>query len=166
MLCDNCGKNEATMHYTEIINGKKKVMHLCSECAKNNNEFESPFSIHNFLTGLLESKPDGPMKVDYVEPKKCEGCGMTYGKFKQTGKFGCDQCYEAFKDRLDPLFKRIHGHNNHTGKVPKRAGGRIRVRKEIKDLRDKLEKSIKSEEFERAAELRDKIRDLKSKIDE
>ena len=34
MLCQNCGKNEANIRYTQIINGVKKEVALCSNCAK------------------------------------------------------------------------------------------------------------------------------------
>ena len=33
MLCENCNENEATFHYTEVVNGIMTQHHLCSECA-------------------------------------------------------------------------------------------------------------------------------------
>ena len=34
MLCDECGKNKATFHSIEKINGVTNERHLCSECQK------------------------------------------------------------------------------------------------------------------------------------
>lgn len=166
MLCEECGKNKSVVHMTKIINGKVNKIHLCEECAKKHKglDFDSPFSIHNFFAGLLDNTYEGTIKMNNLENNRCEKCGMTYGKFRQTGRLGCSSCYESFKDKLDPLFKRIHGHNTHVGKVPKLAGGIIKRKKEIEDLRGQLNTAVRSEEFERAVELRDKIRDLEKEI--
>jgi protein arginine kinase activator len=94
---------------------------------------------------------------------KCPSCGFTYQDFKKVGRFGCGECYEAFKKQLDPLLKRIHGSNRHVGKVPLTAGKAVKettVLQSIKELKAQLEKAVQSEEFETAAKLRDKIREL------
>jgi len=167
MLCEDCGKNPASVHFTKIINGKVNELHLCDECSKNHKEFDldSSFSIHNFLTGLLDSSNDDKVKVDYIKGTTCDKCGMTYGKFRQMGKFGCSHCYDSFKEKLTPLFKRIHGNDTHMGKVPKRAGGVIRLKKEVEKLKVQLDSAVKSEEFEEAARVRDQIKNLQSEID-
>lgn len=165
MLCDECGKNPATVHLTKIINGKVTEFHLCEDCAKQSKEFESSFSIHNFLTGLLDNTYESPLKVDYITATKCDRCGMTYGKFKQTGRFGCSHCYKSFKEKLENLYKNIHGHGEHMGKVPKKAGGTIKIRKEIERLKKQLDNAVKKEEFEIAAKLRDEIKELQKQID-
>jgi protein arginine kinase activator len=164
MMCDECGKNPAKVHFTKIINGKVTEMHLCEECARHSDEFDSSFSIHNFLTGLLDNTYDSPVKIDYIKGTKCDKCGMTYGRFRQTGKFGCSNCYKSFSDKLTPLFKNIHGNDTHVGKVPKNAGGIIKIRKEIEKLKSELDMAVKKEEFEKAAELRDRIRELQTQI--
>ncbi|MGF7058364.1 UvrB/UvrC motif-containing protein [Brassicibacter mesophilus] len=167
MLCEECGKNQSTVHMTKIINNKVTELHLCEECAKKHKQFDfdAPFSIQNFLTGLLDNIQDSPMKVDYIKSVTCDKCGLTYGKFRQMGKFGCSSCYKSFNEKLVPLFKRIHGHDTHVGKVPKRAGGTIRIRKEINNLKEELELAVKNEKFEEAAELRDKIKSLQSELE-
>lgn len=166
MLCENCNKNAATVHVTKILNEKKTELHLCEQCAKQSEgvPFDTSFTINNFLTGLLDSMQDSAIKVDYIKTTKCDHCGMTYGKFKQLGRLGCAQCYNAFKEKLIPLIKRVQGSEIHTGKVPKRAGGSIRIRKEIKQLKGELEKTIRNEEFEKAAVLRDQIREMESQL--
>ncbi len=73
-------------------------------------------------------------------------------------------CYKYFDSRLDPLFKRVHGSTSHVGKVPARAGGRIKVKRQIADLKQNLQQSIAQEEFEEAAQIRDQIRELEKGI--
>ena len=168
MICDECKKNQASTHLTKIVNGKKEEIHLCESCSKNNKEFglDSPFSIHQLLAGLLDNISEGTKKVDYSNEIKCETCGTTYSRFKHTGKFGCSECYDSFSNQLSPLLKRIHGHENHVGKVPKKTGGLIKTKREIIKLKSELNFAVEKEEFEKAAELRDKIKDLQKKINE
>ena len=166
MLCESCNKKPATVHMTKIINDKKTEIHLCDQCAKQNENinYDTSFTINNFLTGLLDSMQDSPIKVDYIKTTKCDKCGMTYGKFKQLGRLGCSQCYSAFDEKLLPLIKRVQGNETHTGKLPKRAGGSIRLRKEIKNYKNQLDEAIRKEEFEKAVILRDKIRELENNL--
>lgn len=168
MLCEDCGKNQATVHFTKIINGKVIELHLCESCAAKHKEFEinPSFSFHKFLTGLLDNMQEGQVPISFEQEIKCDSCGMTYDRFKQIGKFGCSNCYESFRKKLTLLFRQIHGHDTHVGKVPKRAGGKLSVRREIERLKSELDAKVQAEEFEQAAVIRDKIKELQNKINE
>lgn len=89
---------------------------------------------------------------------------MTYSQFSKVGRFGCSSCYKYFNDRLDPLFKRVHGNTTHMGKVPVRVGSHIQAKRKIEGLRQELQQKIAEEEFEKAAKLRDEIRELEKDI--
>ena len=169
MLCQECNKRPATLHFTKIVNGEKTEFHICESCAREKGEMipgtSGGFSIHNLLSGLLDFDPAG--KSSSAAPAKtlqCEECGMTYAQFSKVGRFGCSSCYKYFDSRLDPLFKRVHGSTSHVGKVPARAGGRIKVKRQIADLKQNLKQSIAQEEFEEAAQIRDQIRELEKGI--
>ncbi|MDR7871439.1 MAG: UvrB/UvrC motif-containing protein [Tissierellaceae bacterium] len=162
MLCDSCGKNEAYIHYTKIINGTYKEEHLCEECALKNYDFDKTFSMNKLFTGLIDGFKDNKEVKDDV---KCDFCGLTYSKFRQDGKFGCDKCYETFRDKLDPLIKGLHGNNIHRGKIPVNSSNRILLKREEDSLKTELENAIKMEEFERAAQIRDELKRLKSTLD-
>ncbi len=166
MLCQVCEKNLATFHYTKIVNGKVTELHLCEECARDYKEldFDTSFSFHKFLTGLIDNIQDKPIQKE--EEIICDECGMSYEKFKQVGRFGCSNCYNAFRDKIAPLFKEVHGHNIHIGKIPKRGGGIIGVKKEINKLENQLDELVKREEFEKAAVVRDKIKELEQQIED
>jgi protein arginine kinase activator len=168
MLCQECGKRPSTLHFTKIVNGEKTEFHLCESCAREKGEFISGtsngFSIHNLLSGLLDFPPSGSVSGAKSGTVRCDNCGLTYAQFSKLGRFGCSSCYKHFGESLDPLFKRVHGNTVHVGKVPKRTGGLIRHRREIEKLKQELAYRIEREEFEHAAKIRDRIRELERNL--
>lgn len=172
MKCQQCQKRPATVHYTHVINGKKTNIHVCEVCAKDSGYMTYPeegFSLHDLLTGLFHL--DTP-KVDYqghpfqqIEELRCPSCEMTFAEFKRIGKFGCIDCYHTFSNRLDPIFSRVHsGNTRHLGKIPKRKGGHLHLKKQLADYREQLATLIENEAFEKAAIVRDNIKELEQKI--
>jgi protein arginine kinase activator len=170
MLCENCGKNKATVHVTKIINGTKTEIFLCEKCAKEKGEleisFEGKFPLHQFFSSLMGFPGEGSEKIIPAgySGLQCPGCGLTYTQFGQIGHFGCDRCYESFGENLLPLLRRLHGSQKHIGKIPARAGSHVRLKKEIEVLREELQRKVAEEAFEEAAEIRDKIRRLESEF--
>lgn len=170
MMCQQCGQKSATLHLTKIINGQKTEFHICESCAREKGEWipgaVDGFSIHNLLSGLLDFDLMGHKQGGEgdIKPQtmRCKNCGLSYAQFGKLGRFGCDKCYAFFGDRLDPLLKRVHGNTIHIGKIPKCGGGRIQRRRELIDLKKQLQYSILREEFEEAAKLRDRIRQLEN----
>ena len=174
MLCDICKKQKASVHLTEIINDEVTELHLCEECAKTKGtEMQQHFSIADLLSEMVDFPIEAAQKKERIK-LKCPSCGMSYTDFKKMGRFGCAQCYEAFKRALYPLLKRIHGTDRHIGnqprklpgKKPKMAAAVPKPKSEarlLEELRARLAKAIASEEFEEAAVLRDKIRALENK---
>lgn len=168
MQCQECGKKPATLHFTKIVNGEKTEIHLCDSCAREKGEFipgtANGFSIHNLISGLLDFDPKSPSPLNSVNKAiHCEECGMTYTQFSKMGRFGCSSCYNHFAERLDPLLRRIHGNTSHVGKIPKRSAGHIQAQREIEQLKKELLALIEREEFEKAASIRDEIRQLEKK---
>jgi protein arginine kinase activator len=163
MLCQVCGKNDANVEFTEIINDEVKQLQLCDGCAKKKGiEMEQHFSIADFLASMSDmGSADPNAAADSGASLKCEKCGMTFGDFQKIGRFGCGNCYLAFRKNLLPLLKRIHGSTRHMGKAVKDASGlRHTLRR---NLQYKLQSAIGKEEFEEAAKLRDMIRELEKK---
>lgn len=166
MFCQVCGKNEATVEFTEIINEDVKQLHLCDQCAKDKGiEMEQNFSIADFLAGMSDlGIKSGKDDIQI----KCKKCGMTFEDFQKVGRLGCGDCYIEFRKNLLPLLKRIHGSTRHIGKSPKEVDetdGKKKI-SEIQELRQRLQRAIDAEEFEEAAALRDRIRELEKKAKE
>jgi protein arginine kinase activator len=161
MKCDNCNK-PATVHLTEIKNGKKMEKHLCQECAAASEGL--PLKGHTPINELLTNfvlAHSGLAKEQVVS--KCENCGITWAEFRQSGLFGCEHDYQNFERDLTPLLQRAHeGATHHVGKVPTRRGGTgvpaTRKRVDVSKLRKELAMAVEKEDYERAARLRDQIK--------
>ena len=163
MKCDNCNK-PATVHLTEIRNGKKIEKHLCEQCAAQSEGLpavkgHTPFN--ELLTNFVMAHSG--MQKDLGAT--CEQCGISWAEFRQHGLFGCEHDYDAFEKDLSPLLQRAHeGATHHIGKSPVRAGGSGTAPKpkrklvDITKLRKELARAVELEDYERAAKLRDQIR--------
>lgn len=159
MRCEECSERDATIRFAEMTDGEFTVRNLCEECAQKRGAAASltPFAgpLVNILMGLLEeagergSEPPGPV---------CPRCGLSYAEFRSSGKLGCGACYASFHNELKPLLRRVHGTTEHTGGVPSCREREFDSLKEVKRLRSELDRAVRNEEYERAAELRDRIR--------
>lgn len=171
MLCENCKEKEATVHYTEVVNGRATEHHLCRDCAAQVEligyaSSEIPFV--KLLTGMLSagravSQEDSPMQ--YV---KCPKCGLSYEEFIQVGKFGCAECFDVFGPLIGDNMKKLQGSDHHTGKEYPQ--NNIKKKEcydesagQLEQLEVKLKEAVMLENFEAAARYRDEIRALKAK---
>ena len=164
-MCEECGDRPAVVHFEKVQNGRKVVMNLCQECAEKKgflNVFLQPgFSINNLLSALLGSQVSGTTTLGPSgSERRCPVCGMSYRDFARAGRLGCSRCYETFEDRLDPLLRRIHGSEKHVGKAPVRSGGAALARRKLEKLKSDLASAVAEEAYEKAAEIRDRIREL------
>ena len=163
MLCDICHKNEATVHLTEIVDNQITELHLCEECARQKGaQMEQHFGLADLLAGLADLGQQ--FEVAGKTEAKCPNCGLAYQDFRRIGRLGCSECYQAFRDSLGVLLKRIHGSTQHLGRIPAKRAVPVQKRSGADLLRAKLRRAIEMEEFEEAARLRDKIRALEKKV--
>lgn len=178
MICENCGINEANVTYTQIINGVKKEMILCNKCSKELGigeiDLSMPINLSNFLGDFFESEEDRILSnFERIKQTNCDKCGMTYDEFINTGKFGCANCYDTFKDRINPILKNLQGSNKHIGrktKITKTQLNKFDIQSEekkeeskvdkIEMLKENLKQAIQEERYEDAASIRDKIKEL------
>jgi protein arginine kinase activator len=160
MNCEDCKKKQAAVNFTQIINNQKTVLHLCRSCAeKRGFTAHQSESAHGFGVENLVSK----IANEYEEESNavtCSRCGLKYIDFKASGRLGCGHCYTAFGDRLDDLLRKIHGSDYHIGKMPRKLEPEIAQSRQVESLRKEMELAIKREEFEKAAKLRDRIKQL------
>ncbi len=180
MLCDICKKNPATIHIQEIAGKEKKTLHLCQECAQKKAQEDSTFQALNLAEVLYNiSNQLNPENVLHKPEKEehpgifCASCGWDYASFRKTGRLGCPDCYQAFYDTLKSAIGAMHRGTTHTGKIPAAFSGTIPgkseinfaiIRKELEKLQKSLNAAVASENFERAAILRDKINELKEQL--
>lgn len=164
MRCQNCGKREAVVDYTQVIDGSKLHLHLCDKCASEMKiGMDFMFDMDDVFSTFF-NEISNVQALSEVEVLKCKTCGSTYSDFRNTGKFGCANCYETFGDELDSVLKRLHGNNRHVqGERKKVVAKTNTVENEIEDLKMKLKECIQKEEYEEAAKLRDKIKEIENK---
>ena len=163
MVCNICGQTEATIHLTEILNNQMVEVHLCESCAEQKGaDFQSHFDFNKLLASLGDLGAE--LKPERVSKLFCEECGMTYEEFGRTGRLGCANCYQAFEKLLLPLVKRVQRDVRHVGKVPQKAPAETRRAFELRELHERLRKSVQAETFEEAAKIRDQIQALEEKM--
>ena len=169
MQCDICAKKKATVHLTEIVDEQMSEMHLCEDCARQKSvQMEQQFGLADLLAGLADFSKQSKEPGGKLVALKCSHCGLNYEEFRKLGRLGCGECYNSFKEQLDTLLKKIHGSNQHLGKSPTKIAKKISAISKIKkddvgSLKDQLNEAIHKEDFEKAAALRDKIRELDKK---
>ena len=138
-------------------------MHLCEECARQKSvQMEQQFGLADLLAGLSDF---GKQVKDKEETKLvCQKCALSYDDFRKFGRLGCSHCYSSFETHLSNLLKKIHGSNHHYGKKPMRIPEAQQKKMEsLQDFKSQLAHAIQIEDFEKAAELRDKIREIEKK---
>ena len=165
MKCEKCGKFDATVKYIEIINGKKTQQNLCKNCADNNGSiFSEPeifdFGFDSFFQSFLNSPNH---KAATSSPYTlCKTCGSSISDIQKNGRLGCNDCYRTFREYLLKPLKEIHGSTHHTGKIPKHSGKKLQTASEIEKLKNELDAAVTEQNFELAAQLRDKIREIEN----
>jgi protein arginine kinase activator len=169
--CDHCGAEEAVLHLTQVENDETRTLHLCAECAEARG-VQGPSVPDNFLlAGVLAQLGHEPGERDSTEgdprgagrasPEACGYCGLTLADFKETGRLGCPHCWSTFESQLRVLLERVQSASHHVGKVYLPPDPSVSEReKRLAGLRRKLDRAVELEDFERAAELRDRIRAL------
>lgn len=173
MLCQNCGKREATTHIKRVVNGETSEHHLCSECASSlgYGDVFGGFGMNlgDLLGGFLSES--APERGQLAAPLRCEKCGSTWRDIAREGKVGCANCYRVFYDRLAPSLQRIHGKIRHTGKTSGSAQAQPAEaekspqalrQEQIEALQKQMQEAVASQDFEQAARLRDEIKALQA----
>ena len=171
-ICQDCNTREATVHLTQIVNNEKLALSLCKECAAARG-FHSPldnvpFPLADILSGLAKNV-ERSQRHKPAEDISCTSCGLSFDEFTRQGRFGCGDCYTSFRPRLESIMRKIHGASLHRGKNPEPAtqtsGDEASLPiKEEERLAQELAKAIEAEDFERAAELRDRLKELQQTV--
>ena len=161
MQCQSCHKNPAQLHFTNVQDNRMTEVHLCRPCAEERGLVSIPtppkFSIADLLATMVDKM--STTEEEKIGPVQCPTCGMHYSAFKETGRLGCADCYAAFSSKLRPLLRRIHGSTRHVGKAPARHDEtNLSPARALQRLHDELQRAVEREDFESAAEIRDRIK--------
>ena len=160
MLCEECGKNPATVSITVTTGSGTNTRRLCPECMKKMEFSLSKGDIQSFLSSVLSVL--GNEKKSAAPSITCTACGLSFSEYEHTGRLGCAQCYRDFADQLKPSLQKIHGRTQHAGRTPKAfvMNPKDELNQRLNEMRLQMELAVADENFEEAARLRDEIRTL------
>jgi len=169
MLCQQCCKREAQFHSYRIINNELTNVHLCERCIENKSSMEEPNGIddklHSILDVLLKKKVH---EGNSMEGFRCEICGTTLDEYEKSGLLGCPRCYELFADTI--FTERVNRPVSDPGQTGSSVGSDSQTNENLdlsygdsmflQRLEIRLKKAVESEDFEEAAHIRDRIKNL------
>ncbi len=158
MICHICKDKVATIRLKEIINNVVTELHLCRDCfeAREQQAKGGADTVSSKMLDSLEHREKGKSKE--AEALMCPSCHISEEQFRSKGRLGCAECYTTFARPLAQILGRVHDATEHRGKIPRRVRGSFDFKNEMRRLQEDLQKAIQSENYERAAKLRDKIR--------
>ena len=164
MSCEQCHEREAVIHLTQIVNEQVTTLHLCERCAAEKG-VESPSSqpktpLGTFLAAMGQELPEQTPSAPRAG-ETCSRCGGSLQDFRESGRLGCPDCYRSFEVPLRDLLRRLHGSTHHMGERYSDQGtAPSKERHQAAELREQLRLAVETENFELAAELRDRLRVL------
>lgn len=164
MRCDRCDEREAEVHLTQIEQGELNTVHLCEPCAEEQGVSVTSGVGDAPLTGFLaEMGKGGSSPALPAVSEACSFCGTSAEDFRRTGRLGCSHCWPHFERQLRPLLRRIHGSTQHVGKLYLGETADVDDRRShLSHLRRQLQRAVDVEDFEMAADLRDRIHELEA----
>ena len=158
MVCENCKERDAVVHLTKVKEGAVLQVRLCEKCAAEQGVETTVAQPKAALTDFLQAVHQQASAAP-GDQAACHFCGATARDFRQTGRVGCARCYGAFERSLRELLRRLHGGAKHTGhRYAPPAPELIEEAGHVGQLREWLQRAIEAEQFELAAELRDRLR--------
>ena len=160
MVCDSCHERDAVVNLTTIENNAVRQLHLCEQCAAERGVETTVAAPKHPLGEFLQAMQQQTVPAS-TDAGKCAFCGLTMKDFRDTGRMGCARCYTTFESSMRELLRRVHGGPRHIGRAYRAPRAEVLEKSGVLgELRDKLRRAIEQEQFEAAAELRDRIRVL------
>lgn len=166
MLCQVCKKAQAKVHYTQMGDDNQvKKIDLCQACAKEKGITDpATYGLADLVLGVTPTpKADAPAEPVETGPV-CSRCGYTQAEFKKTGRLGCAECYDTFAEGLEALLKGMHKGVDHKGKAPPAVRRVHDLQARLSRLEADLRAAVDRENFERAAALRDEIKQARAAL--
>ena len=159
MVCDQCHERDAVVHRTQIVDAAVTQVHLCEKCAAAKG-VETTLAVQQHPLGDILQAVQQQAATTSEDAASCDFCGASSRDFRATGRLGCPNCYDSMERSLRELLRRLHGSSRHVGQRYEPPVSDLTTFKPdtLHDLRDRLRRAVEQEQFELAAELRDRIR--------
>lgn len=159
MKCDICGENDAVIFVQQVLGSKSVDLNLCTECARKRGIQATggkiEFSVSGLLNGLFDQKASKS-----AEAGPCPQCGTTLEELQKSGRLGCFRCANHYQREILILMRKYSAQNIHRGKYPKRLLSDSSIMADRELLKDMLKRAIADEDYESAADMRDRLKTL------
>lgn len=160
-FCEECGLLPANVVLTQIVEGESRTFHLCEECAANRG-----IRVSSDEAAVTSAPADGQTpSAAAAGDRDCPSCGKKLSAFRAGGRLGCPSCYEAFRQEVDALLIQMHGACLYRGKRFRDCSAAASPGNDVARLKAELDEAIRSEDFERAALIRDSIHEKENAPD-
>ena len=165
--CEQCGQRPAVVEFIQVIGDVRKRTRLCRECAVEHSLEGSIGALRAFaqqIFGELFTQAEKREKHFAIPEKPCSSCGTTFQQFLETSLLGCPECYHEFHDALKPILRRIHGStriktfDSEQPVSPRIESELLKLQRE--KLKVELQKALVEENYELAAQIRDKLKQV------
>lgn len=158
MLCDSCNEREAVVYLTTIENNTVRQLNLCERCAAERG-VETTVSAPKHPLGEFLHEVHSKFASPNADNRSCTFCNTTMADFRATGRWGCARCYTNFEAGIRELLRRVQGNHRHVGRSYRPPMSESLERAAVLgELKDRLRRAVENEQFELAADLRDRIR--------
>lgn len=169
MKCQNCGRSDASFHYRSNVNGQVTEQHLCPECAANmegsvfSSELNNTAGGQDFSQFLLS--PETMFGNNSIWDRMAKDLFSDFWRGPQIVMISpraikLGEAEAEAQVKAQPASAPIR----KAADIPLDAGEKIKRRMELNKLRSEMQSAIREENFERAAELRDKIYALEKNV--
>jgi protein arginine kinase activator len=161
MICDDCREHDAVVQYTAVKDNVVVQLHLCEQCAAERGVETTVNTLPKHPLGEFLHQAQQQLVTAPTDAARCSFCGASMADFRATGRWGCARCYSQFEGGIRELLRRVHGHSRHIGRAYRAPRGESLERSAVLgELRERLRRAIDGEQFEQAAELRDRIKGM------
>lgn len=164
MRCDSCGSGDSVFYVRPDGHGGEE--RLCRACARERGYVAEGDAYGARLDALAGGLFDlGASPAADIAALACPSCSWTEERLRATGLLGCSECARALRRTVESTLRRSGWPGRYEGKVPPIPGARSRHRGDepgtqpaMEELAAALERAIAAEDFESAAEFRDRLR--------
>lgn len=157
MKCDFCDST-ATVFYTQAVGDGMVKKNFCDACAEDHGLTDG--DAYPMLEKIMDEIPEHVELLMEDDAQQCDQCGFTLEDYRKVGRLGCSHCYQTFAEEISRGLEKMHTGTRHEGKVPEGIVQDIVREQELETLKNQLAQAIEAEDFEKAATLRDQIKEI------
>ena len=155
MKCNKCGA-PSVYHSTLIVNGVSQKTSLCRDCAIKEGVFNQGTSLFDDMFSSFSDL----LGYEQVENLVCPVCKTSLREFKSSGRLGCPNCYDMFREEIANVLKRIAPFETHKQDVIKTKSTKskkLTKEEKIEQLRAEMKIAVSEERYEDAAKIKKEI---------